>query len=287
MTGILLITVNFHSPASIVEFCKAARARASKDQLTIAVADNSSCFSRPENAGLAAALEGLEAAVCDPGSNLGYFGGALFAYQALCRQDDHPDWVIVANSDIAFLTDDFFSCLQALAVEADVLGVGPDIVRLPAGEPPESARFRENPMRRSRPSAWQMKLRTLVLGSRWLTMLVYWRAKLRRSSGSAPSGPPPIGGDVYMIHGSFMVLHRNYFARTAGLNFPSFLFGEEFFVAEEVRRAGGRLRFEPRLRLAHIGGETTGSIPSEPKRRMELASLEMLTKRYFSGSSKI
>lgn len=285
MANILLITVNYHTPETVRAFCEAARAQATPDLLKIAVADNSSCFARREQEDAAAQLRKLDVTICDPGDNLGYFGGASFAYHQLCQDTSHPEWVIVANSDIAFLTDDFFARLDAFPIGEPVMGLGPDIVRLPAGSDPRGARYRENPLRRSRPSAFEMNARIWTLRSRLLTVLVYLRARLRRRHAVSKAADPLRRADVYMIHGSFMILHRRYFERTAGLDFPSFLYGEEIFVAEEVRRAGGTLRLEPTLRLAHVGGNSTDQVPSDRRRRWELASFEALTKKYFSGSS--
>lgn len=285
MASILLITVNYRTPHEIVEFCGAARKLAPPDLVRIAVADNSASFAEPKNHELGERLAATEVSVCDTRGNLGYFGGARHVYDQLVDPADHPEWVIVSNSDLVFLDTDFFGRLAALEPEAGVMGLGPDILRMPRDRADQRSAFRENPMRISRNSATEMALRIRVLRSRLLTALLYVQAEVRRTLPRLPAERLPTRTPVYMIHGSFIILHRSYFERTAGLNFPAFLFGEELFVAEEVRKAGGTLLYEPSLCLAHVGGATTKIIPSNERRLIELASFEALYEAYFSTES--
>lgn len=280
---ILLIVVNYHTPACVAAYCKAVRRQASPETVAIAVADNSSCFEKPEHATLGQELASLAVSICEPGENLGYFGGAGFVHQSLVPGFCDPDWAIVSNCDIDFRDDKFFERLLAFDRPRAVMGIGPDIIRMHRGADPEAPHYRENPMRVSRLSRWDMWLRIIILGSRLLTEWTHkyarWRRNRRRTSGSGL----PEAGPVYMIHGSFIILHREYFAVTKKFAHPSFLFGEEIFLAEEVRRAGGKLWFEPSLKLEHVGGETTDLIPSDQRRRLILQSLKRLTEEYFSA----
>ena len=125
-----------------------------------------------------------------------------------------------------------------------------------------------------------MRLRLAVKQTRPLALAQQWLANRRRHLRRQASTPPG-GTSIYMMHGSFMVLLRRYFEATAGLHFPGFLFGEELFVAEETRKAQGRIVFAPTLQLNHWGGATTNELGSARRDRLEADSLRLMIRAYF------
>ncbi len=282
MDRIVLITVNYQTATQTIEFCQMVRSLRQSQLVDICIADNSGCFGLAENAELVNMAAQLDAKIIDTGGNLGYFGGASFGLDAYLAHASFPDCVIVANSDLEIVSDDFFAVLARFgSLGRDVFGIVPDIARAPQGATITAQTFRENPMKVQRISAASMRARMLCKRVRVLSMVQDLVAGLRRRVELKPAAVIPAGSPVYMMHGSFMILLRSYFERTAGLSFPSFLFGEEIFVAEETRKAGGQLIFEPALRLNHYGGASTSGIGSRARDRMEANSLGALIRRYF------
>ena len=54
---------------------------------------------------------------------------------------------------------------------------------------------------------------------------------------------------MYCAHGSFMVFTQQYFAKGAQVAYPRFLFGEEGFVAEQLRMHGLEIEHVPNIRV--------------------------------------
>lgn len=280
-TDILLILVNYGTPAQVIDFCERVREQKGGDSVALMVADNSASFGTTalENE-WTPKLRATGAHLYPSGDNLGYFGGARAALEAYRSSKPLPDYVIIANSDILFLDSDFFVHLRRMKPGNDVLGIAPDILRAPTLAEADDTAYRENPMRKERMSRRSIRLRTWIYRSRLLTMAHYYRSSLVRRA-SRKLVVKAAAGPIYMMHGSFMIFRRAYFERCAGFDFPSFLFGEEIFVAEEVLEGGGTIVLNPELRLLHIGGSTTLEIPSVRRSRYELASFRMLLARYF------
>ena len=55
--------------------------------------------------------------------------------------------------------------------------------------------------------------------------------------------------DIYAGHGSFMLLTRSFFRKYDKIEYPIFLFGEELYLAELVRKEGMRVRYMPNLKV--------------------------------------
>jgi len=56
---------------------------------------------------------------------------------------------------------------------------------------------------------------------------------------------------VYAVHGSFLVFSHLFFSRGGRIDEDMFLFGEEAFVAEECRRLGLPVTYDPGMRVDH------------------------------------
>ena len=277
MRSIALIVINYNCPELTVEFCKSVR-NISKDlNITIAVTDNSGCFAKAQGLSMHQFIKQCNINIYNPGVNLGYFPGAAFAYDSLTAGGYQPDFVIVANPDISFPDTSFFSKLVNKQYPADVLAIGPSIQHGVGSKHSD-----QNPMKIRRLSVRGMYIRKFIYRYRTLSIansaLAALRFRLRTKTNASPQLRP-----VYMIHGSFMIFTRRFFDETAGLKFPSFLYGEEIFVAEEVMRVNKTILHDPSLEVIHSGGRTTSLIKKSHQDRYIGNSIEILYDRYFAS----
>ena len=65
------------------------------------------------------------------------------------------------------------------------------------------------------------------------------------------------------------------------MEYPSFLFGEEVFVAETARQIGLRVIYHPGLRLSHDDHSSTGLVRSRRLAGLVRASASYIADRYF------
>jgi GT2 family glycosyltransferase len=68
---------------------------------------------------------------------------------------------------------------------------------------------------------------------------------------------------IYAGHGSCYVLTPYYFEKNFFLDDSSFLMGEEFLLAKQIRDTGGRIYYNHNLRLIHNEHSTMDKMPSE------------------------
>jgi GT2 family glycosyltransferase len=206
--------------------------------------------------------------------NPGYFGGAALGLREMQAAVPMPDWVIVTNDDIRYNAD-FFAKLAD--IPTDNIGVlAPDIVVPATG-------LHQNPLYVSKPPAYRIRLlqwlhRHLVVMRVFVTIREvrqFWR---RRSSLAVA----PARQAIYAPHGSCIVFNRRYFEAGGNLDYPCFLYGEEFFVAENVRRLNLSVYMEPNLCVTHNEHSTTGMLANKSVARYVSESFTFLLREYYS-----
>lgn len=183
-------------------------------------------------------------------ANLGYFGGARYGLSLYRQQNPIPDWVIVSNVDLSIDDPSFLERLAPLASIPNLGAIAPRIQSSLTG-------VDQNPYLRVRPSARRMHLYKRLFRS-WLILNTYevLGTLFRRVRGALSgrrkgSSQLPSQETIYAPHGSFLILSRNYFDRGGTLDFPEFLFGEEIYIAEHMRRLGLTVIYEPSLHVTH------------------------------------
>ena len=218
---------------------------------------------------------GLAVEVMASGRNLGYFGGAAWAleqWQARHPDSPVPAWVVVSNADLDLPDPTALARLQATPFADEVVAVAPHI---------EARRGRAlNPHLLRRPSPRTMRLKRWTVFSNRLSLNLWTLSSRLRPRWKAPL--PPVGTELYAPHGSAVLLRRSYFERGGTLQHTSFLYSEEIFLGETVRRIGGRVVFAPNVRLRHSGHVSTGWWRLGEIGRHHLDSFADATRRYFS-----
>ncbi|HGE6127186.1 TPA: glycosyltransferase family 2 protein, partial [Vibrio cholerae] len=70
---------------------------------------------------------------------------------------------------------------------------------------------------------------------------------------------------IYGSHGSVFILKNEYFLRGGSLRRLPFLYGEEIYIAEQVRNLGGDCVYYPLIKFEHKGSATLGNDASRFK----------------------
>lgn len=206
--------------------------------------------------------------------NPGYFGGAALGWRELQLLDRIPDWIIVTNDDIRFAPD-FFDQLASTNA-ASIAVIAPDIVVPNTG-------LHQNPLYLSKPPASRLRLlRWLHKHSIVMRLYLLLREFRQFSRRHGNSGSMPTSQNIYAPHGACMVFSRQYFEAGGNLDYPCFLYGEEFFVAEAARRIGLSIQVNPKLRVTHHEHATTGLLPSSSVARHAYKSLGFLLREYYT-----
>lgn len=277
---ILFIIVNYRRAELCVQFAHAILNLPAADQVKIVIVDNSEMRADQEELSQLASHKNVF--VRTPSRNLGFYGGADFGYSSLESSGATLDWIIVCNPDIDFPDSSFLLQLLNITPDNDVGVLAPDIRLAPHKELWEEG-AQQNPMMEKRPSKFRLRLLEVIFRSRILYRAMElrhrWRSKTPRTKTPAPRRRL-----IYAAHGSAIIFAKNYFRQGGSLRHGSFLYGEELFVAEELRLRNLKCVLEPTLHLCHVGGATTGALGSERQRLFCYDSMRFIRTRYFSSS---
>jgi len=285
--GIAVIGVNYGTDHMALRFVRSAAALQPSTTATVLV-DNSDGPAERE-IGRQLSAEGAAALYVRAPRNLGYFCGADYGLRRYVAAHGEPDWVVVSNVDIRFDDPSCLNRLRDLDATDDVGVVAPSIW---------SRRSRRdlNPRMRRRPRAVAMHMYKVVFGT-WVTLNAYEllsaakhaakyvtrhyildRLRPAHDGGAARHLVPEV---IYAPQGSCVIFSRRFFERGGSLEYPSFLFGEEVYVAETARQLGLRVICHPGIRVSHDDHSSTGLLRSRRVARFVKASARYIADRYF------
>ena len=83
-------------------------------------------------------------------------------------------------------------------------------------------------------------------------------------------------------HGAFVVLSHHYFEAGGSLDYKSFLFGEEIFLAESCRDLGLSVLYDDSLTVIHQEHASRDLLKSRQTARLEGESSALNSTRYFA-----
>lgn len=150
------------------------------------------------------------------------------------------DTVVVANADTRFQPGSLRRLGEALAEDPGVGAVGP-AVRYPDGRPQASAR---------RTPSLPVAAGHALLGLWWPDNPCTRRYRMGDTDLDEPR-------DVDWVSGCVVALRREAFEEVGGFDPGYFLFVEDVDLAHRLRRAGWRVRFDPRTSVVHHVGAST------------------------------
>ena len=250
---IVFLLVNYFNEKEVAGFVASELAGQLNEHVCIVIADNGS-----QDKKVLQKIEGTSVKLIEAGTNRGYFGAASLGLQWYLKEKGvHPDAVIICNTDISLESTDFIKQLNTyINVNAfDVMG--PDIYST-------AMNYHQNPYIESRISGEKIERYKRVTSNSFLywmyTLLHLIKTKLVRANKRAGWEKQM---NPYAVHGSFMVFNRSFFEKGGSINYPSLLFGEELFVAEQVRKFNMKMVYEPLLVICHHEHTTTGTFKSK------------------------
>lgn len=250
----LINVVNYKSPNECIEFINCVLSCADSSFIKINIVDNSNCFNKIKTN----FSQNVE--IIYPHKNLGYLGGANFGLEKF-KDENHviPDWVIVSNSDILIKDKNFFQKLHKREHEPDLAILAPQITSTLFGK-------NQNPHLIERPRARKVAFHRYVYSFYpllWFYHVCYWAYNfLKRHLGYRPKQSLPEDGKIYAAHGAFMILTREFFQRGGSLNYPCFIYGEEYFLSETSRAHNLYVKYDNEIQVFHKEHVSTGTIPN-------------------------
>lgn len=168
--------------------------------------------------------------------NIGYFPAFNRALSSLPEEICTYDYVIVCNVDLV-VSSNFFSVLTSYDLDSAIGVIAPGIYSIKKG-------IDLNPKMIHRPSAFKINFMRFICSKTVLFRLYHSLVRLREIGRARFQTKRQTVNKVmidekvdnmYGAHGSFLIFTKNYFKSNAHVAYPRFLFGEEGFVAEQLR----------------------------------------------------
>lgn len=189
--------------------------------------------------------------VLRPSSNVGYFGA--FNYYFDNNPTEPSETVVLCNNDLIFSAE-FVETIRSKQYADDVFVVCPDVVTLDG--------VHQNPhVLKPRTGLQRLKLDLyfsnyyIACGLRIVQRLI--QPFLKSKKRDKPSQP----GYLHMGIGACYVLLPSFLSKFRHLDFPHFLYGEEAYLSKQVHTAGGRLYYDPALKVQHKESATLSKLP--------------------------
>lgn len=215
--------------------------------------------------------------IYQPCENIGYFKGCSMALNSWIEERKiFPEWIGISNTDIEFAPE-FFNRLISLDIPENICCIAPDIL-LENG-------FRQNPHKKCRPCNFEMFAYTLIYKSNFVTYaldnLYYYFCNLKRQLKSKKLRLPKGYELIYAPHGSCFFLNNIFFRKGGRLDYKGFMYGEEIYIAEEIRKLELNIAWIPELKVTHFKKSTTCNVLNEKKVHWRLEVSKILWNDYF------
>ena len=173
------------------------------------------------------------------GENLGYFGGLNTGLAVEGVRD--ADFVIICNNDLEF-EPQFCAELTRRQYDEKVFAVCPDVITADG--------YHQNPHVLKRINWFRRFQFDLYFSHYYVARLLLMILRVVRTSPSSPPQPQH-GCETHLGVGACYVLTAQFLRRFSQLNSPSFLYGEESYISDQIHTAGGILWYDVALRVHH------------------------------------
>jgi GT2 family glycosyltransferase len=269
--SILIACVNYNTTDKLESYIQSlVQAYKHKElnfNLEILIGDNSDEF-RPLT--LIIKQKGINISHVNNRGNLGFLGGITHAIKKRSIDISNFDYFIVSNVDLE-VRQTFFERLTDIHVNEEIGWIAPAIIS-------EKEKRDRNPKIIYRPSLRKMKITILFYRFPLLHFLyerlIYKTRKKQQTS--------ELKNDIiYAGHGSFMIFTHSFSDKNKDFSFPTFLFGEEIFFAELLRKDNLLTIYSPTIIIDDFDHASTGKLKRSDLYKMNYDSIKCLTKKFF------
>jgi GT2 family glycosyltransferase len=270
-SNILFLLVNYFNEVEVCSFIKEQLHPVSNNFTEVLIIDNGS--KDPvllENI----AKEYSRVNLIKASYNTGYFGAAYLGLTNYLNQHKvYPKAVIICNTDIS-LSPDFLIQLQQKLTTGNFDILGPSIHS-------DFLNYYQNPYIINRIKTNKLKFLHFISSNYFLYSLFTFyhvvKTKIKPGNGTQLTKATT----PYAIHGSFMIFAKSFFEKGGTINYPSVLFGEEVFIAEQALQLKLNMIYEPSLQVEHHEHATTGIFKSRQTVAYLHQSYTYLLKTFF------
>ncbi len=202
--------------------------------------------------------------------NLGYLGGVNKVIESNKISDlKIYDYVIISNVDL-FMSEHFLEILLNNNYDSQIGWITPRIISL-------QDKNDKNPRMINRPSLLKMKF---ILFLYKYSYLFYFYKKILHHFARKKK-TTNTNEIIYAGHGSFMIFTKSFFKVVDNIRFDSFLYAEEIFFAELIRKTNLKVFYDRSIFINDIEHISTKKIKRIAWYKMNQDSIRMLIERFW------
>lgn len=235
--------------------------------ITVLIADNSEVSIKSK----LPSFENINIVYCLNNKNQGYIGGIRNAVINLKIDIYSADYFIISNVDV-ILTNDFFTELFLITNNNNLGWIAPSIISGKEGRD-------RNPKIKKRPSSNNLK-RLLVMYKYPILHLIYKNTIYKYRSKKISKHK---NDSIYAGHGSLMIFTKKAVNSSGFLDFPSFLFGEEIYFGELMKRENLEVVYNQNIVVKDFDHASTSLIRKSKYYKINYDSLKIIIKNYFEA----
>jgi GT2 family glycosyltransferase len=251
---ITFLAVVFNNIFDTLNFCQSLEDQINVDNINIEciLIDNSDDFD------IVSQVSNLQTQfifvkVIRPGVNLGYFGAFNFYFDN--ASSEPSDIVVLCNNDLIFSCNFLFK-LSSKKYLNKVFVVCPDVITVEGVHQNPHVLIPRNKFQRLKLDLYFSHFFVALILNIFQRCLYHFYPKKVRRFSAAP-------GYLHLGIGACYVLLPSFMSKFRKLYFPHFLYGEEAYLTHQVHNAGGKLFFDPDLKVQHNESATLSLLPKQ------------------------
>lgn len=202
-------------------------------------------------------------------SNLGYFGGANYAFNYV--DINNFDFIIICNNDIEIIDSNFFNYLQEKIDYYDIIA--------PSIETKEG--IEQNPYLEGEFTSFRMIFYKLYFNNYLfayiLTKLVFLKKMIGINFRNKEKETERV---ISSPHGAFIIFNRTFFDNGGFIEDKLFLYGEEDSISAQAKSLKLKIGFVPSLKIIHKEHTTTKKGLSKHKYINQCFAYDYISKKY-------
>lgn len=215
-------------------------------------------------------FNGINTIKIDSDKNLGYFGGIEFGIRKLYNHFFEYDYIIISNVDVK-VNEDFFENLKSYQLDSNIGCIAPSICSAVESE-------NRNPKIINRITLKKLKILRIMYKYPMLHYIYEKTAYILRRKVISHNRRC----EIYAPHGSFIIFCKASYNFLINMHYPIFLFGEEIYIAENIRNMGLKIIFDPIFTVFDSEHVSTKTLKSKIYYMYNYKAIDWLIKEYFN-----
>lgn len=199
----------------------------------------------------------------DYGENIGYLNAMI---QSMPENVSDYQYYILSNTDIEYVTTNFFDKLDANVYDNEIGCIAPSVYSF-------LTQSYSNPHYLSRISKKQMQRNIFIFKYPIIAKLYFW---LAGKKAHAKASSEKESCEVYSPHGCFMIFVNDFAMFITSQSYGVKMYSEESYVGEMLIKAGKKCYYDSSIKVNHIESAVTSSLGMKNKSKMFAESLQYI-----------